>query len=63
MPTGLRRTSPPDSATKPRPGFTKEIRGLVEQFLRLVVRGYVGHVRGPTARAPFVDSASGFFVI
>jgi integrase/recombinase XerD len=46
---------------QPRPGFTKEIRGPVEQFLRLVVPGFIGHVRGATARVPFVDSAPGFF--
>jgi integrase/recombinase XerD len=46
---------------QPRAEFTKEIRGPVEQFLRLVVPGFIGHVRGPTARVPFVDSAPGFF--
>jgi site-specific recombinase XerD len=44
-----------------RPEFTKEIRGPVEQFLRLVVPGFLGHVRGPTARIPFAESAPDFF--
>lgn len=46
---------------KPRPGVTKEIRGPVEQFLRLIVPAFIGHVRGPTARVPFIDSAPHFF--
>jgi integrase/recombinase XerD len=45
---------------KPRPEFTKEIRGPVEQFLRLIVPGFIGHVRGPTAGAPFLDFAPRF---
>jgi site-specific recombinase XerD len=49
------------STGQPHPGFTKEIRGPVEQFLRLVVPGFIGHVRAATARVPFVDSAPGFF--
>jgi site-specific recombinase XerD len=44
-----------------RPGFTKEILGPVEQFLRPIIPGFVGHVRLPAARVPFADSAPGFF--
>jgi site-specific recombinase XerD len=44
-----------------RLGVAKEIRGPVEHFLRLIVPGFVGHVRRPTARVPFADSAPGFF--
>ena len=46
---------------KPRPGVAKEIRGPIEHFLRLIVPGFVGHVRGPAVRLPFADSAPGFF--
>jgi integrase/recombinase XerD len=46
---------------KPRAGVAKEIRGPVEQFLRLIVPGFIGHVRGSIARVPFIDSAPGFF--
>jgi integrase/recombinase XerD len=46
---------------KPRPEFTKEIRGPVEQFLRLVVPDFIGHVRGPYTTVPFGESAPGFF--
>lgn len=45
---------------EPRPGFVKEIRGPIEQFLRLTVPGFLGHVRQP-ARIPFVDLAPSFF--
>jgi len=57
----IRTHCPGGRGGKPRQGFTKEIRGPVEQFLRLVVHGFTGHVRGPTARVPFADSAPGFF--
>jgi integrase/recombinase XerD len=46
---------------EPRAGFVKEIRGPVEQFLRLILPGFVGHVRQAAARIPFADSAPGFF--
>ena len=46
---------------KPRPGVAKEIRGPIEQFLRLIVPGFVGHVRRPAVRLPFAYSAPGFF--
>jgi integrase/recombinase XerD len=46
---------------KPRPEFTKEIRGPVEQFLHLTVPGFIGHVRGPTVYVPFLDFAPRFF--
>lgn len=46
---------------KPRLGVAKEIRGSVEQFLRLIVPGFVGHLRGPSARVPFADLAPDFF--
>ena len=39
----------------------KEIRGPIEQFLRLIVPGFIGHIRQPAAGVPFADSAPGFF--
>jgi integrase/recombinase XerD len=45
---------------EPRKLFAKEIRGPVEQMLRLIVPGFSGHGRGPTAREPFRDTAPRF---
>jgi integrase/recombinase XerD len=45
---------------EPRPEFEKEIRGPIEQFLRLIVPGFVGHTRH-SAHVPFVGLAPGFF--
>jgi len=45
----------------PRPRLTREIRGPIEQMLRLVVPGFVGHTRGRCPREPFSDRVPGFF--
>lgn len=45
----------------PRPRFTREIRGPIEQMLRLVVPGFVGHTRRREPREPFGDRVPGFF--
>lgn len=45
----------------PRPQLTREIRGPVEQMLRLVVPGFVGHTRHRVPREPLADRAPGFF--
>ena len=47
---------------EPRAGVAKEIRGPVEQFLRLIVPGFIGHVRQPVPRVPFADSAPDIIV-
>lgn len=46
---------------KSRPDSAKEIRGPVEQFLRVTVPGFSGHVRWPAPRVPFAGAAPGFF--
>jgi len=43
--------------------LAKEIRGPVEQFLRLIVPGFIGHIRGPTARVPLPIRRPAFSVI
>ncbi len=45
----------------PRPRLTREIRGPIEQMLRLVVPGFVGHTRRRGPREPFADRVPGFF--
>ena len=45
----------------PRPRLTREIRWPVEQMLRLVVPGFVGHTRARVPREPFADCVPGFF--
>ena len=45
----------------PRAGFAKEIRGPIEQMLRLVVPGFRGRGRPRSDRQPFCEQASGFF--
>jgi integrase/recombinase XerD len=45
----------------PRPRLTREIRWPVEQMLRLVVPGFLGHARRRVRREPFVDRIPGFF--
>lgn len=47
----------------PRPRLTREIRGPIEQMLRLVVPGFVGHTRRRSPREPFADRVPGFFRI
>ena len=44
----------------PRPRLTREIRGPIEQMLRLVVAGFVGHTRRREPREPFADRVPGF---
>ena len=55
-----RRHRPGTRDGKPRLDFVKEIRGPVHQFMRLIVPGFVGHVR-QSAYVPFTESAPGFF--
>jgi len=43
-----------------RPRLTREIRGPIEQMLRVVVPGFVGHTRR-RARQPFGDRVPGFY--
>ena len=45
----------------PRPRLTREIRGPIEQMLRVVVPGFVGHTRRRAPREPFADRVPGFF--
>lgn len=45
----------------PRPRLTREIRGPVEQMLRVVVPGFVGHTRHRVPGEPFADRVPGFF--
>lgn len=45
----------------PRPRLTQEIRWPIEQMLRLVVPGYVGHTRRRVLREPFAGAVPGFF--
>lgn len=45
----------------PRAGFAKEIRGPVEQMLRLVVPGFRGRGRPCSDRRPFREQTPGFF--
>ncbi|MFQ5601586.1 MAG: site-specific integrase [Candidatus Krumholzibacteriia bacterium] len=45
----------------PRAGFAKEIRGPIEQMLRLVVPGFRGRGRPRSVRQPFREQAPGFF--
>jgi len=44
-----------------RPGLAKEVRGPIEQMLRLVVPDFVGTGRPRRARRPFHTQAPGFF--
>lgn len=44
-----------------RVGLVKEIRGPLEQMLRLVVPGFVGHGRTMNRPEPFCEAAPGFF--
>lgn len=45
----------------PRPRLTREIRGPIEQMLRVIVPGFVGHTRRRDPREPFADRVPGFF--
>jgi site-specific recombinase XerD len=45
----------------PRPRLTREIRSPIEQLLRLIVPGFVGHTRRRQPREPFGDRVPGFF--
>jgi len=45
----------------PRPRLAREIRGPIEQMLRLVVPGFLGHTRRREPREPFADRVPGFF--
>lgn len=45
----------------PRPRFAREIRGPIEQMLRLVVPGFVGHTRQRVPREPLADRAPDFY--
>ncbi len=45
----------------PRPRLTQEIRWPIQQMLRLVVPGYVGHTRRRVLREPFAGAVPGFF--
>lgn len=45
----------------PRPRLTREIRGPIEQMLRVVTPGFVGHTRRRVPREPFADRVPGFF--
>ena len=45
----------------PRPRLTWEIRRPIEQMLRLVVPGFVGHTRHRVPPEPFADRVPGFF--
>ena len=45
----------------PRPRLTQEIRWPIEQMLRLVVPGFVGHRRHRVLQEPFAEGVPGFF--
>lgn len=45
----------------PRPRLASEVRGPIEQMLRLVVPGFVGRTRRRIPHEPFVDRVPGFF--
>jgi site-specific recombinase XerD len=45
----------------PRPGLAREVRGPIEQMLRLVVPGFVGHTRRRYDGWPFAAAVPGFF--
>jgi site-specific recombinase XerD len=45
----------------PRPRLTREIRGPIEQMLRVVIPDFVGHTRRRAPREPFADRVAGFF--
>ena len=45
----------------PRPRLTREIRGPIEQLLRLIVPGFVGHTRRRRSPEPFSDRVPSFF--
>ncbi|MBV8890483.1 MAG: hypothetical protein JO266_00640 [Acidobacteria bacterium] len=56
----IRTRDPPVEAASPARDSPKRF-AVQSNSSRLVVPGFIGHVRGPTARVPFVDSAPGFF--
>jgi integrase/recombinase XerD len=45
----------------PRPRLAREVRGPIEQMLRLVVPGFVGHTRRRYDGWPFAAAVPGFF--
>src|SRR5262249_35193026 len=45
----------------PRPRLAREVRGPIEQMLRLVVPGFVGHTRRRYDERPFATAVPGFF--
>lgn len=45
----------------PQPRLTGEVRWPIEQMLRLVVPGFVGHTRHRVSREPFAACVPGFF--
>lgn len=45
----------------PRPRLTREIRAPIEQMLRLVVPGFIGHTRGRDRPDPFADRVPAFY--
>lgn len=57
----LRRPDHRRAIGPPRPRLAGEVRGPIEQMLRLVVPGFVGRTRRRIPHEPFLDRVPGFF--